>query len=232
MNIIKVNNYDEMSRAAADLILAEIKTNPNAVLGLATGSTPVGAYKLLSEAGADFSRVTSVNLDEYVGLPSAHPQSYRNFMNEKLFRHININPANTHLPDGMAGFPHTEAERYEMLIETLGGVDLQLLGMGHNGHIGFNEPGEEFTPKTHCVFLAEQTIKANSRFFDSPELVPESAITMGIKTIMSARKILFLVSGNDKANVLKKALYGSVTPRIPASVLQLHNELTVITDCL
>jgi glucosamine-6-phosphate deaminase len=232
MKLINVNNYEEMSRAAADLVLAQIKEKPNAVLGLATGSTPVGMYKLLTEANVDFGKITTVNLDEYCGLPPEHLQSYRYFMNEKLFVHINVNRENTHVPNGMASNLDMEAERYEKLIVTLGGVDLQILGMGHNGHIGFNEPAEEFPVKTHHVYLADQTIKANSRFFDSPDEVPKSAITMGIKTIMSAKKIVLMVSGNEKTNILKKALYGAITPRVPASVLQFHNDLIVVTDCL
>ncbi|MCL2636996.1 MAG: glucosamine-6-phosphate deaminase [Oscillospiraceae bacterium] len=231
MNLIKVENYEEMSRAAADLFLAQVKEKPASVLGLATGSSPVGLYKLLAGANADFSQAKSVNLDEYCGLSADNPQSYRYFMTENLFKHININQANTHVPDGMAANPDAEAERYEELIEKLGGIDLQLLGMGHNGHIGFNEPDEEFAAATHRVYLAEQTIKANSRFFASPEEVPTSAITMGIKTIMQARKIVVIASGSEKTNILKKALYGTITPRVPASVLQLHQNLTVITDC-
>jgi len=236
MNLIKVKDYEELSRAVADLIYMEVNNNPECVLGLATGSTPIGAYKCIIEdynAGEiDFSDVTTVNLDEYVGLSPENPQSYRYFMDENFFNHINIDKSRTHLPDGMAQDPDAEAERYEELIEELDGIDLLLLGMGHNGHIGFNEPDEEFVANTRRVYLAEQTLKANSRFFDSTEQVPESAITMGIKTIMSAREIILAVSGNDKANMLKKALFGPITPRVPASVLQLHNGLTVITDCL
>jgi glucosamine-6-phosphate deaminase len=232
MKLIKVLNYEEMSRAAADLFLTQVSEKPTSVLGLATGSSPVGLYKNLAASKADFSQVTSVNLDEYCGLSADNPQSYRYFMNENLFRDININPQNTHVPDGMATNPDAEAERYEKFIQSLGGIDLQLLGMGHNGHIGFNEPEEEFVADTHRVYLAEQTIKANSRFFDSPEEVPTSAITMGIRTIMQARKIVVIASGSEKTNILKKALYGAITPRVPASVLQLHQNLTVVTDCL
>jgi glucosamine-6-phosphate deaminase len=232
MKLIKVANYEEMSRAAADLLLAQVREKPQSVLGLATGSSPVGMYKLLAKADADFSQVMTVNLDEYCGLKPDNPQSYRRFMDENLFAHINIKQANTHVPDGMAENPDTEAERYEELIRSLGGIDLQLLGMGHNGHIGFNEPCEEFIADTHRVYLAEQTIKANSRFFESPEEVPTSAITMGIKTIMQARQIIVIASGSEKTNILKKALYGAITPRVPASVLQLHQNLKVVTDCL
>ncbi|MDR2559433.1 MAG: glucosamine-6-phosphate deaminase [Oscillospiraceae bacterium] len=232
MKLIKVKNYEEMSRTAADLFLAQVKEKPASVLGLATGSSPVGLYKNLAASGADFSQVITVNLDEYCGLAPGNPQSYRYFMNENLFSNININQANTHIPDGTAANPDAEAERYEELIRSLGGIDLQLLGMGHNGHIGFNEPDEEFAADTHRVYLAEQTIKANSRFFESPEEVPTSAVTMGIKTIMQAKKIIVIASGSEKTNILKKALYGAITPRVPASVLQLHWDLTVVTDCL
>jgi glucosamine-6-phosphate deaminase len=232
MKLIKVANYEEMSRAAADLFLAQVKEKPAGVLGLATGSSPIGLYKNLAASKADFSEVRTVNLDEYCGISPDNPQSYRYFMNENLFTHININPQNTHVPDGMAANPDSEAERYEQLIESLGEIDLQLLGMGHNGHIGFNEPAEEFIAATHRVYLAEQTIKANARFFESPEEVPTSAITMGIRTIMQARRIVVIASGSEKTNILKKALYGAITPRVPASVLQLHRNLTVVTDCL
>jgi len=232
MKIIKTANYEEMSRAVADLIIAQVKEKPDSVLGFATGSTPVGAYKCIIADKPDFSKITSVNLDEYCGISADNPQSYRYFMENNLFNYINIDNAKTHVPNGMAQDPDAEAERYEALIEELGGIDLQLLGMGHNGHIGFNEPDEEFKAVTHRVYLAEQTIKANSRFFGEGEAVPESAITMGIRTIMQARKIILAVSGNDKANILKKSLFGPITPRVPASVLQLHNGLTVITDCL
>jgi glucosamine-6-phosphate deaminase len=232
MQIIKVASYDEMSRAVADLIIAQISAKPNSVLGLATGSTPVGAYRLLRESGADFSGLTTINLDEYCGLPPAHPQSYRRFMDENLFSHINIDRSRTHVPDGMAANPAAEAERYEALIKSLGGIDLQLLGLGHNGHIAFIEPGDELPAETCRVFLDEQTIKANSRFFDSADDVPKCAISMGIKTIMNAKKIVLAVSGCDKADALKKALCGGITTRVPASVLQLHNDIIVVTDCL
>ncbi|MDR2533106.1 MAG: glucosamine-6-phosphate deaminase [Oscillospiraceae bacterium] len=236
MKIINTANYEEMSRAVADLILEEVRSNPKTVLGLATGSTPLGAYSLLANAyksgAADFSGVVSVNLDEYCGLAPDNHQSYRYFMDKNLFSHINIDRANTHVPDGTALNPEAEAERYEKLIESLGGIDLQLLGLGHNGHVAFIEPGDEFPAKTRHVYLDEQTIKANSRFFERHEDIPESAISIGIKAIMGAEKIILAVSGNDKANILKKSLYGAITPQVPASVLQLHNNLTIITDCL
>lgn len=232
MKIIKVNNYEEMSRVAADMITAQINAKPSSVLGLATGSTPEGTYKLLCEAAVDFSGVTTVNLDEYCGLTPENPQSYRYFMNKKLFNHINIDKAKTHLPNGTTDDPDAECERYEKLIESLGGTDLQLLGMGNNGHLAFIEPADELPAKTCHVYLADSTIEANSRFFERYEDVPRSAISMGIKSIMSARKIILLVSGSAKAEILKKALFGPVTTQIPASLLQLHNDATVITDCL
>ena len=236
MRIIKVKNYEEMSRVVADLIIADIKENPAMVLGLATGSTPIGAYGLLTEAynnkEVDFSKVTTVNLDEYFGLAPENPQSYRYFMNEYLLNNININKEKTHVPNGIATDPSVESERYEKLIESLGGIDLQLLGMGNNGHIGFNEPCGEFASKTHHIKLTEKTITDNSRFFDNYEDVPKSAITMGIGTIMKARKLILAVSGSGKAEMLKKALFGPITPQIPASVLQLHNNVTAVVDCI
>lgn len=236
MEIIKVKNYEEMSRAVADLFIAQIKQNPKAVLGLATGSTQEGAYDLIAEAcknnEADFSGVTTFNLDEYYGLTPENPQSYRYYMNKNLFDRVNIDKSKTNIPDGTAANPESECERYEALIESAGGIDLQLLGMGHNGHIAFIEPGEELPVKTHHAYLTEQTIKANSRFFTKDEKIPESAFSMGVKTIMDARKVILAVNGNAKANILKKALFGPVTTRIPASLLQLHHYLVVVTDCL
>jgi len=233
MRIIKVKDYEEMSRKAADFIAAQIILKPNTVLGLATGSTPIGTYenlvRLNKDGCVDFSQVTSINLDEYYGLEPTHDQSYRYFMNKHLFSKININPENTHVPNGKADDIDAECRRYDNLIEKSGGIDLQLLGIGHNGHIGFNEPSDEFVPDTHCVSLTESTINANSRFFKSRDEVPRKAITMGIKAIMQAGKVLLIASGEDKKEILKKALFGPVTPRVPASILQLHRDLTVIT---
>ena len=233
MRIIKVKDYEEMSRKAADFIAAQIILKPNIVLGLATGSTPIGTYenlvRLNKDGCVDFSQVTSINLDEYYGLEPTHDQSYRYFMNKHLFSKININPENTHVPNGKADDIDAECRRYDNLIEKSGGIDLQLLGIGHNGHIGFNEPSDEFVPDTHCVSLTESTINANSRFFKSRDEVPRKAITMGIKAIMQAGKVLLIASGEDKKEILKKALFGPVTPRVPASILQLHRDLTVIT---
>ncbi|MCL2108976.1 MAG: glucosamine-6-phosphate deaminase [Oscillospiraceae bacterium] len=236
MQVIKTNNYEDMSRVVAEMFIAQITAKPTSVLGLATGSTPESAYKLLVQAyenkQVDFSQVTTVNLDEYHGLTPDNPQSYRYFMNSNLFNLINIDKNKTHVPSGTAANPDAECERYEKLIEEVGGIDLQLLGMGHNGHLAFNEPGEELSPVTHHVYLSETTIKANSRFFETYEDVPKSAISMGMKSIMSGRKLILAVSGNAKANILKKALYGPITTQIPASLLQLHNDVTVVTDCL
>lgn len=234
MRVIKVGSYDEMSRVAANIIAAQIILKPDSVLGLATGSSPVGTYKRLIEmcksGDLDFSGITTVNLDEYCGLDGNHEQSYRYFMDSNLFNHVNIDKANTHVPSGTASDFNEECKRYDKLIEDLGGVDLQLLGIGHNGHIGFNEPSDSFDKGTHLVDLKQSTIDANSRFFERKEDVPRQAITMGIKTIMSAKKVLLIASGADKKDILEKALYGPITPQVPASVLQLHNDLTVVCN--
>lgn len=233
MRIIKASNYNEMSRCAANIIAAQITLKPDSVLGLATGSTPIGTYKLLVESyqqgNLDFSKVRSVNLDEYCGLDGSHDQSYRYFMNTNLFNRVNIDMANTNVPNGIATDLEQECKRYDRLLEELGGVDLQLLGIGHNGHIGFNEPNEFFDKTTHVVDLKQSTIDANSRFFEKIEDVPRRAITMGIKSIMSARKIL-LVAGADKKDIIERALFGPITPQVPASVLQFHNDLIVVVS--
>lgn len=233
MKVIRVNSYEEMSRRAADLIAAQVSEKPDCVLGLATGSTPEGTYaKLIScyEKGkVDFSLVRTVNLDEYEGLSPESPQSYRYFMDKHLFEHINIDPANTHIPNGLSDEAE-ECKRYEELISSLGGIDLQLLGLGHNGHIGFNEPAEEFVRHTHPVELSESTIRANSRLFQSREEMPRRAVTMGIGTIMQAKRILLIVSGKSKREALLRTLSGPVRPDFPASVLQLHRDVTVIAD--
>lgn len=233
MRIIKASDYNEMSRCAANIIAAQITLKPDSVLGLATGSTPIGTYKLLVESyqqgNLDFSKVRSVNLDEYCGLDGSHDQSYRYFMNTNLFNRVNIDMANTNVPNGIATDLEQECKRYDRLLEELGGVDLQLLGIGHNGHIGFNEPNEFFDKATHVVELKQSTIDANSRFFEKIEDVPKRAITMGIKSIMSARKIL-LVAGADKKDIIERALFGPITPQVPASVLQFHNDLIVVVS--
>ena len=234
MIIYEAKDYKDMSRKAANIISAQIIMKPNCVLGLATGSTPIGTYEQLVEwyhkGDLDFSKVTSVNLDEYRGLEKSNDQSYDYFMHEHLFDKVNIHPENVNLPDGMAEDAEKECKRYEELIRSLGGVDLQLLSLGHNGHIGFNEPGAAFEKETHCVNLTERTIEANKRFFASADDVPKQAFTMGIKTIMQAKKILVIASGEDKAEILKEAFFGPVTPAVPASSLQLHNNVIVVGD--
>ena len=232
MRILETKNYEEMSALAADIIGAQVLLKPRCVLGLATGSSPIGTYQKLIEAcrqgRLDFSQVRTVNLDEYCGLTGDNPQSYRYFMDHQLFSQVNIPRENTFLPDGMAQDMEEESRRYEALVASLGGVDLQLLGMGHNGHIGFNEPTDSFPPTVHQVELTESTIQANSRLFDRIEDVPTQAITMGVGTILKADKIL-LIAGADKKSIVEEALYGKVTPQVPASVLQLHRDVTVIT---
>lgn len=234
MKIYKTESYDEMSRKAANIISAQIIMKPDCTLGLATGSTPIGTYKQLVEwykkGDLDFSLVTTVNLDEYVGLSRLDMQSYYHFMHSHLFDHVNINPDNTYIPDGTVRDSDEECKRYEAIIKRLGGVDMQLLGLGHNGHIGFNEPSDVFEKETHCVDLQESTIEANKRFFDSADDVPRQAYTMGIGTIMKASKILIIVSGTDKADIVKKTFCGPVTPRVPASILQLHPDVTLVAD--
>ena len=233
MRVIEAKDYADLSRKAANVISAQVILKPHAVLGLATGSTPIGTYKQLIEwykkGDIDFSAVKSINLDEYVGLTGDNEQSYCYFMNENLFRHININLEHTYVPNGVAADPEEECRRYDALIEEVGGIDLQLLGIGHNGHIGFNEPGQAFEKTTHIVKLGESTIQANARFFESIDDVPRQAITMGIKSIMQAKKLLLIANGPDKKEIVEKALYGPVTPSVPASILQFHPNLTVIT---
>ena len=234
MKIIEAKDYKDMSRKAANILSAQVIMKPDCVLGLATGSTPIGTYEKLVEwyekGDLDFSKVTSVNLDEYKGLDRANDQSYYYFMHEHLFNHINIKEENTNVPNGMEPDADKECARYEELIRSLGGVDLQLLGLGHNGHIGFNEPAEAFDKTTHCVDLTESTIEANKRFFASAEDVPRQAYTMGIGTIMQAKKILIIVSGEDKADIVRDAFFGPVTPQVPASILQMHSDVTLIGD--
>ena len=232
MRIIKCENYAEVSRKAAALIAAQVITKPNAVLGLATGSTPIGAYKLLIEqyekGDLDFSEVTTVNLDEYVGLSPENDQSYRYFMNDNLFDHVNVRKDHTFVPNGLAEDVAAECAEYEKRIEDLGGVDLQLLGIGGNGHVGFNEPSDAFDTVTHVVELKESTRQANARFFASIDEVPTHALTMGLKGIMGAKKVLLVANGPQKAEIVEKAFFGPVTPEVPASILQLHPDVTVI----
>lgn len=234
MKIIRAKDYKDMSRKAANIISAQIIIKPNCVLGLATGSTPIGTYQQLVEwynkGDLDFSEVTSVNLDEYKGLERTNEQSYYYFMHDNLFSHVNIDLARTHLPDGMEPDADKACADYDKVIESVGGVDLQLLGLGHNGHIGFNEPGTAFEKGTHCVRLTERTIKANQRFFASADDVPRYAYTMGIRNIMHARKILVVVSGADKAEAVKRSFFGPITPEVQASILQLHTDVTLVAD--
>ncbi len=232
MKFITVNTYEELSNAAADIIAAQVILKPNCVLGLATGSSPVGTYKRLVEDNKngkiDFSGVTSVNLDEYVGLDGTNDQSYRYFMNANLFNFINIDKAKTFVPNGCAADLKAEGEAYDTMIKALGGIDLQLLGIGLDGHIGFNEPDGCFTGPTHEVALDESTIKANARFFASEAQVPKTAITMGMKSIMQAKKILLVANGAAKKEIIEKSFFGPITPQVPASILQLHPDVTVI----
>ncbi len=234
MKIYKAKDYKDMSRKAANIISAQVIMKPNCVLGLATGSTPIGTYDQLVEwynkGDLDFSEVTTVNLDEYKGLPRTNDQSYYYFMHQHLFDRVNIDPERTNVPNGMEPDAEKECGRYEELIRSLGGVDLQLLGLGHNGHIGFNEPGEAFEKETHCVDLTESTIEANKRFLASADDVPKQAYSMGIKTIMQAKKILIVVNGENKADIVERAFFGPVTPEVPASILQLHNDVTLVGD--
>mgnify|MGYP002715405482 CR=1 FL=1 len=234
MRIIKTANYDEMSKKAANIIFSQVTMKPDSVLGLATGSTPIGLYEQLvtyyENGDLDFSQIKTVNLDEYKGITRDNAQSYYYFMNDHLFSKVNINQEKTFLPDGTEPDSDKACADYNKIIEEMGGVDIQLLGLGHNGHIGFNEPGDTFKGKTHCVDLSETTIKANQRFFDSIDDVPKQAYTMGIQTIMQAKKILVVVSGADKAAILKEALCGPITPQVQASVLQLHPDVVIVAD--
>ncbi len=234
MKIIATEDYAQMSRAAANLISAQVIMKPNCVLGLATGSTPIGTYEQLidwyKKGDLDFSEVTTVNLDEYKGLSADNDQSYRYFMNKNLFDSINVDKARTFVPDGLEPDSAKACADYNKVIADCGGVDLQLLGLGLNGHIGFNEPSDSFAKETHCVDLSESTIRANSRFFESMDMVPKQAYTMGIKTIMQAKKIVIIVNGKEKAQIVKDAFFGPITPNVPASVLQLHNDVTLVGD--
>lgn len=234
MNVVHATDYNDMSRKAANIISAQIIMKPNCVLGLATGSSPIGTYKQLIEwykkGDLDFSQVTSVNLDEYKGLSPDNDQSYRYFMDKNLFDQVNIDKSRTHVPNGLEPDSAKACADYNAIIAEVGGIDLQLLGLGHNGHIGFNEPNEFFSVETNCVDLKPSTIEANKRFFASEEDVPRQAYTMGIKNIMQAKKILVIVSGADKAQILKDVVCGPITPKVPASILQVHPDVTIIAD--
>ena len=232
MNVIKTNNYSEMSQKAAIVIASHMIRNPQCVLGLATGSTPEGMYEELigmyKKSLIDFSQITTFNLDEYYNLPGDHSQSYRSFMREKLFDHVNINENNIHIPNGEADDPAAECERYEKSIDAAGGMDIQILGIGQNGHIGFNEPDVRFASMTHLVDLAESTRKANQRFFPSLDDVPRQAMSMGINTIMKSKNILLIANGAEKMDALHGMIEGPVTPALPASILQVHPSVLVL----
>ncbi len=234
MQIVRAKDYNDMSRKAANIISAQVIIKPDCVLGLATGSSPMGTYKQLIEwynkGDLDFASVKTVNLDEYKGLSGDHVQSYRYFMDENFFNNVNIKKENTHVPNGLATNETEECFRYNQIIDDMQGVDMQLLGIGHNGHIGFNEPCDEYKRGTHCVELAESTIEANSRLFDNIDEVPKFAFTMGIKTIMDAKKVVVIVSGKDKAEIVKKAFFGPITPMVPASILQMHQDVVLVGD--
>lgn len=234
MQLIQAKDYDDMSRKAANIISAQVILKPDCVLGLATGSTPLGTYANLidwyKKGDLDFSQVSSVNLDEYRGLPADNDQSYRYFMKTNLFDQVNIDQSKTYVPNGMEKDSDKACRDHDEIIQELGGIDLQLLGLGLNGHIGFNEPADEFPKGTHCVDLTQSTIEANSRFFASIEEVPTQAYTMGIQNIMLAKKILIIASGANKAEIIAKAFLGPVTPEVPASILQMHPDVTLVAD--
>ena len=234
MRIIICENYEELSKRVAEFFVSQVMLKPDSILGLATGSTPVGLYQNLikwNKAGRiDFSEVTSFNLDEYYPIAPDNNQSYRYFMNENLFDHINIDKSRTYVPNGLAADPDSECEKYEELIDEKGGIDLQLLGIGRNGHIGFDEPDGELNAKTHITELTESTIEANSRFFDDISKVPKKALTMGMGTILKSKKILMLISGKEKHEVLSQLLSDDVTTSNPATLLKVHPDVVVICD--
>ena len=234
MRVIVVENYEEMSKKAALMIASQLYLNPKSVLGLATGSTPVGMYeeliRLYESGEIDFSQAMSFNLDEYYGISKDKKQSYHSFMKETFFDHINIPEDKRFIPDGLAEDVETECRNYDKSIIEMGGIDIQVLGIGVNGHIGFNEPNINFEAKTHLVNLDEQTIKDNARFFDSIDEVPRQAISMGMKTIMQSKKIVLLASGKNKADAIQKTIEGKITSDLPASLLQIHKDVVIIVD--
>lgn len=234
IRIYQEKDYEAMSRRAANVIAAEVIRKPDCVLGLATGSTPIGTYqnliRMYNNGELSFKEVTSVNLDEYKGLAPTHDQSYRYFMNDNLFNHVDIRMDHTNVPDGLAEDADAECARYDELVASLGYADIQLLGLGHNGHIGFNEPDSCYTKPTHVVDLTESTIDANARFFASADEVPRQALTMGMGCIMAARRVLLIANGEGKADAIYKAFCGPITPECPASILQLHPDVVVICD--
>lgn len=234
MKVIKCENYQEMSNEAAKIVSELIKSKPDCVLGLATGSTPEGLYanlvSMYERHELDFSRVRSVNLDEYYPISPENDQSYRYFMNKHLFNHVNIDPKNTYVPDGSAKDPEEACRKYEEIIAALPQVDIQILGIGKNGHIGFNEPAEKLEPLTHVTGLTASTIEANARFFTSVSDVPTQALTMGIGSILKAKKIIIMANGEGKREAISQLLEGSVTTSCPASMLNLHSDVVVICD--
>lgn len=234
MKLIVVNNYEELSKVAAKEFSKIIKEKENVVLGLATGGSPVGMYKELirmyEQKELNFSKITTVNLDEYIGLNPEHNQSYRYFMNNNLFNHINIDKSNTFVPNGLAEDLEAQCKEYDQKIVELGGIDIQLLGVGNNGHIAFNEPNNELSSGTHIISLTDNTIEANARFFDNIDDVPRKAITMGVGGIMKAKKIILIASGESKAEAIKGIFSGKITTANPATMLQMHRDVTVIVD--
>ena len=234
MRLIRAKDYAEVSRKAGQIIAAQIQLKPDCVLGLATGSSPVGTYQELiakyQQGELDFSQVKTINLDEYVGLTADHDQSYAYFMRTNLFDHVNIDPKNCNIPNGMNPDAAAECARYDAIVDGFGGADLQLLGLGPNGHIGFNEPGEAFVPGTNLVDLTPSTIDANQRFFASREDVPTHAYTMGIGSIMKAKRVLLVCNGEGKAQAVKDCFFGPIKPQAPGSILQLHPDFTLVAD--
>lgn len=234
MKIVRARDYDDMSRKVANLIAAQVILKPTTILGLATGTTPIGTYQQLIKAyengDLDFSQVRTYNLDEYRGLTHDDPQSYHFFMNDQLFNHINIDPANVHVPDGSNPDADAACSEYDRMVEEAGYCDLQLLGIGRNGHIGFNEPDEVFSKGTHCVDLTQSTIEANARLFEREEDVPRQAYTMGTQTIMNARMVVVAANGENKAQAVHDMCFGPITPQCPASILQLRPNVVVVAD--
>jgi glucosamine-6-phosphate deaminase len=230
LKLIACKNYQELSKTAADLVAKQVRQTPNSVLGLATGATPVGMYQLLAQMDLDFSQIRTFNLDEYYPINHSDPASYHYFMNEQLFSKLNIRPENIHIPSGEATDAQQECRKYEDSIAAAGGIDLQVLGIGQNGHIGFNEPGSSPHSRTHVTNLTKSTLKANARYFPKDADMPTQAITMGIATILEARHIILLATGKRKAAALKALLAETVNPDVPATYLCTHSNVTVIAD--
>ena len=234
MRIIRAKDYKDMSRKAANIISAQVILKPDSVLGLATGSSPIGTYEQLvkwyEKGDLDFADVTTVNLDEYYGMKPENDQSYHYFMHDHFFDHVNIDPSRINLPNGMEPDEKKECARYDAVLRSVGDVDIQLLGIGRNGHIGFNEPAEEFTYGTHVVTLTADTIEANARFFKSADEVPRQAVSMGIGNIMAAKCVVLVATGENKAQAVYDTIRGPITPHVPASILQLHPCCVILTD--